>query len=82
MLAVRHILSVLWTVGLAAGRVGPMERWALGPKPAAVLEPQDLVPFVRADGSKITRWRTRTGVLWAQVIYASCRIEWYQLIEQ
>jgi len=58
-----------------------MSRWALETKPAAVLEPQDYLPLDRGDGVRVMRWRTSTGVLHAQLIYPTGRIEWYQLVE-
>lgn len=58
------------------------EKWQLEPKPAAVLTPVDPDPVPRADGAKVQRFKTSQGVIHAQVVYPTHRIEWYRQVNQ
>ncbi len=56
---------------------GLMAAWQLEPKPSAELTPVDPAPLDRGDGATVQRWQTARGVIHAQVIYPTHRIEWY-----
>lgn len=56
------------------------EKWQLEPKPAAVLTPVDPAPVDRGDGATVQRFKTSQGVIHAQVVYATHRIEWYRQV--
>ena len=57
------------------------EKWQLEPKPAAVLEKVDPEPILRGDGATVQRFKTSQGVIHAQVVHPTHRIEWYRQVQ-
>jgi hypothetical protein len=58
-----------------------MAQWQLEPKPKAVLVALDPIPLDRGDGATVQRWKTNTGVIHAQVVYTTGRVEWFLQVQ-
>lgn len=57
-----------------------MAQWQLESKPKAEMTAVDPMPIDRGDGATVQRWKTNTGVIHAQVVFQSGRVEWYLLV--
>ena len=58
-----------------------MAQWQLESKPKAELTAVDQAPVARGDGATVQRWKTNTGVVHAQVVFPTGRVEWYLQVQ-
>lgn len=70
----------LWVL-LNAEVIEEMAQWQLESKPKAEMTAVDPRPIDRGDGATVQRWKTNTGVVHAQVVFPTGRVEWYLLVQ-
>lgn len=58
-----------------------MAQWQLEPKPKAEMTAVDATPINRGDGATVQRWKTSNGVIHAQVVFPTGRVEWYLQVQ-
>lgn len=59
-----------------------MPKWAVESKPSAMLEPVDLDPLDRGDGTTVQRFKTSQGVIHAKVVEPSGFTVWYVALKE